>query len=415
MTTAVSREVFDQLQIPSTATLTTVLKKKGLNNTFMHGVAPMGEGMAMAGPAFTLRYIPAREDLNAAEVDNLTDVQRIGIERLERGEVFVIDARGDTTAGTMGNILATRLHARGCAGVVTDGAYRDTPAIVSIGINAYAAAMNAHTNKTSHYPSEIQVPVACGGVAVFPGDIIVGDGEGGWLCRRIWRRRSQPKRLNRRIWRTFSWKRSRGASASSATIRRTKRPWRNFANTNTDAGDRLRSRSDWVHHQQPLEIQQQQRHEGGAFGERVDEDVLVLAVGTAAGHPETVEGGHAQGGGEVAVAAAAGGPFLQLETELAPDFPRSREEAGDRFRALHRGPFHVTGHPQCRAVCDRFGTEDVPFDAVCFRPRPDPHVDLCGRRRRNDVEGRSPFDDADVDGAAPGQVAQACDVEYLVC
>ena len=136
--TEVSKEVLAQLRVPSTATLTTALKKHGLNNTFMHGVEPMGEGMSMAGPAFTLRYIPAREDLNAGEVDNLTDVQRVGIEQLADGEVFVIDARGDTQAGTMGNILATRLNARGCAGVVTDGAYRDTPAIVAIGMNGYA-------------------------------------------------------------------------------------------------------------------------------------------------------------------------------------------------------------------------------------------------------------------------------------
>ena len=178
MATEVAGEVTEQLKIPSTATLTTVLMKHGLNNTFMHGVKPMGEGLSVAGPAFTLRYIPAREDLNAGEVDNLTDVQRVGIEQIEDGQVLVIDARGDTTAGTMGNILATRLKVRGCAGVVTDGAYRDTPAIVSIGMPAYAGAMNAHTNKTSHYPSQIQVPVACGGVSVFPGDIIVGDGEG---------------------------------------------------------------------------------------------------------------------------------------------------------------------------------------------------------------------------------------------
>ena len=78
----------------------------------------------------------------------------------------------------MGSILAARLQVRGCTGIVTDGAYRDSPTIVASGLPAYAAAMNAHTNKTIHHPSEIQVPIACGGVAVFPGDILVGDGEG---------------------------------------------------------------------------------------------------------------------------------------------------------------------------------------------------------------------------------------------
>jgi len=174
----VSQDVLDQLLIPSTATLTSALKKQGLGNTFMHGVTPLKPGMKLAGPAFTLRYIPAREDLDSGEVDNLKDVQRVGIEQVQAGEVFVIDARQDTRAGTMGNILAKRLQMRGCAGIVTDGAYRDSPAIAAAGMAAFAAAMNAHTNKTIHHPSEIQVPIACGGVAVFPGDILVGDSEG---------------------------------------------------------------------------------------------------------------------------------------------------------------------------------------------------------------------------------------------
>ena len=177
-TDKVSQDVLDQLLIPSTATLTSALKKNGLGNTFMHGVTPLKPGMKLAGPAFTLRYMPAREDLDSGEVDNLKDVQRVGIEQVQAGEVFVIDARQDTRAGTMGNILAKRLQMRGCAGIVTDGAYRDSPAIAAAGMAAFAAAMNAHTNKTIHHPSEIQVPIACGGVAVFPGDILVGDSEG---------------------------------------------------------------------------------------------------------------------------------------------------------------------------------------------------------------------------------------------
>ena len=173
----ISEEIIQLLLIPSTATLTSVLRGHGVTNTFMHGVAPLEKGMKMAGPAYTLRYIPAREDLDAP-MDNLKDIQRIGIEQIGAGEVLVIDARGDTRAGTMGSILATRIFKRGAVGVVTDGAYRDSPGIAEIGMGAYAAAMNAHTNKTIHYPSEIQVPIACGEVAVFPGDIVVGDDEG---------------------------------------------------------------------------------------------------------------------------------------------------------------------------------------------------------------------------------------------
>ena len=176
---AISQETLEQLLIPSTATLTSVLNKRGLWNTFMHGVRPLKPGMKMAGSAFTLRYIPAREDLDrTGSVDNLTDPQRVGIEQISPGDVLVIDARGDASAGTLGSILATRIYVRGGVGIVSDGAYRDTPAIAEIGIAAYAAGMNARTNKTIHHPADVQRPIACGGIAVFPGDIIVGDGEG---------------------------------------------------------------------------------------------------------------------------------------------------------------------------------------------------------------------------------------------
>ena len=171
-------ELSDKLKMSSTATLTSVLRNKGLHNTFMHNVAPLQSDARMVGRAFTLRYIPAREDLDEVPLDNLKDVQRVGIEQIGAGDVLVIDARGDTRAGTMGSILTARIQMRGCTGIVTDGAYRDSPTIVASGLPSYAAAMNAHTNKTVHHPSEIQVPIACGGVAVFPGDLIVGDQEG---------------------------------------------------------------------------------------------------------------------------------------------------------------------------------------------------------------------------------------------
>ena len=175
---APSAEILESLLIPSTATLTSVLTEYGLWNTFMQDVSPLDPGVRVAGPAFTMRYIPGREDLTHVPVDNLTDVQRIGIERISKGEVLVIDARGDTRAGIMGDILATRIQQRGAVGVVSDGAFRDTPAIVETGMGAFARSMNAHNSKSAHYPSDIQRPIACGGVAVFPGDIIVGDAEG---------------------------------------------------------------------------------------------------------------------------------------------------------------------------------------------------------------------------------------------
>ena len=116
MAVNVSKAVCQQLMKSSTATLTSVLRLHGLKNTFMHGVAPLGPGMKMAGPAFTLRYIPAREDLDEIPMDNLKDVQRVGIEQVPDGAVFVIDARGPTNAVTMGSILAKRLQVRGAVG-----------------------------------------------------------------------------------------------------------------------------------------------------------------------------------------------------------------------------------------------------------------------------------------------------------
>lgn len=175
---APSTEMLTSLLIPSTATLTAVLQEYGLWNTFMKDVHPINPGVRMVGPAFTMRYIPAREDLTHLPVDNLTDIQRIGIERIGKGEVLVIDARGETNAGIMGDILVTRIKQRGAAGIVSDGAFRDTPGIAETGLSAYTRGMNAHNSKTSHYPSDIQRPIACGGVAVFPGDLIVGDAEG---------------------------------------------------------------------------------------------------------------------------------------------------------------------------------------------------------------------------------------------
>ena len=178
MSDRIEKDIIDLLLIPSTATLTSVMRELGITNVFMHRVEPLCSGMKMAGPAYTLRYIPARQDLDTSVIDNLRDVQRIGIEEIAPGQVLVIDARGDTRAGTMGAILATRIYQRGAVGVVTDGAFRDSPVIAEIGLPAYAVSMNENTNNTIHHPSEIQVPIACGGVAVFPGDIIVGDSEG---------------------------------------------------------------------------------------------------------------------------------------------------------------------------------------------------------------------------------------------
>src|SRR5687767_625801 len=171
-----------QLQQVSTATLTSVLLKFGLRNTFMTDVHPLAPGMRLVGQAYTLRYIPMREDLDEdalqGRFDNLTNPQRIAIEHVGPGDVLVMDARGEIRAGTIGNILVTRMKHRHAAGLVTDGAFRDAAGIAAVGLPAYCRGTHAATNVTLHHPVDLQLPVACGGVSVYPGDALVGDGDG---------------------------------------------------------------------------------------------------------------------------------------------------------------------------------------------------------------------------------------------
>src|SRR5437763_12419260 len=163
----------------STASLTSQLQKRGFASTFMQGVLPLRPDLRLAGQAFTLRFIPVREDLEPpGETDNRTSKQRLAVESVGPGDVLVIDARGDVRAATLGGILAARILQRGAAGIVTDGAFRDTPAIRMLDLPTYAGGQSAYVSTKVHHPQDINVLIGCGGVAVFPGDLIVGDGEG---------------------------------------------------------------------------------------------------------------------------------------------------------------------------------------------------------------------------------------------
>lgn len=167
------------LRTVSTASLTTQLLKRGLQNTFMHGVVPLRPDLRMVGYAFTLRYIPAREDLDrSTDYNNWTNPQRVAVESVGQDDVLVIDARGDTSAASLGHILMTRIMKRGASGVVSDGAFRDSPSISALDLPTYSAGMHATTSFVTHHPVDMNLPIACGGVAVFPGDVIVGDAEG---------------------------------------------------------------------------------------------------------------------------------------------------------------------------------------------------------------------------------------------
>lgn len=170
----------DRLMKVSTATLTTALFKRGLRNQFLQNVAPVApKGRNMVGPAFTLRYIPAREDLNRLDVFlDPAHPQRVAIETCPAGHVLVIDSRKDARAASAGGILVTRLMVRGAAGIVTDGGFRDSPEIAGLTIPAYHHRPTAPTNLILHQAIAINEPIGCGDVAVFPGDIVVGDDEG---------------------------------------------------------------------------------------------------------------------------------------------------------------------------------------------------------------------------------------------
>ncbi len=168
----------------STATLCTALFKLGLRNQFIQDVRPVGSQRDpnlpnMVGEAFTLRYIPAREDLNPISVfQDRAHPQRKAVEECPPGAVFVIDSRKNARAASAGAILVTRLMKRGVAGIVTDGGFRDSPEIARLAIPAYHQRPSAPTNLTLHQALDINVPIGCGDVAVWPGDVVVGDGEG---------------------------------------------------------------------------------------------------------------------------------------------------------------------------------------------------------------------------------------------
>lgn len=176
---AISNDSYELLKHVSTATLTTVLFKHGLKNVFLQGPRRLSPGENMVGFAYTLRYIPAREDMDVlASFEDRNNLQRKGIEECPEGAIFIIDARGDATAASAGSILATRLQSLGCAGIVTDGGFRDSPDIAGLNMPAYHTRPSAPTNLTKHHAIGLNEAIACGGVSVFPGDTIVGDNEG---------------------------------------------------------------------------------------------------------------------------------------------------------------------------------------------------------------------------------------------
>jgi regulator of RNase E activity RraA len=172
-------ETRDALLKVQTSTLTGALYKRGLRNMFMQDVNPLRiDQPRMVGIAFTMRFIPAREDKNGPGVRGQAAMQPRAMEECPPGHVLVIDSRGDARAASAGDLYIGRLKARGCSGIVTDGGLRDSEGILRTGLPAYLKRPTSPPSPIVHFPIDLNLPIGCGGVAVFPGDTIVGDCDG---------------------------------------------------------------------------------------------------------------------------------------------------------------------------------------------------------------------------------------------
>ena len=166
----------DALLHVGTSTLTGVLNRRGLRSMFMQDVWPIRHDIPrMVGIAFTMRFIPSREDKDGPTSTNRSMVQPQAMEECPPGHVLMIDSRGDSRAASAGDLYIGRLKARGAAGVVTDGGFRDTNGVHRTGLPAYHRRASSPPSPIVHRPVDLQLPIACGGVAVYPGDIVVGD------------------------------------------------------------------------------------------------------------------------------------------------------------------------------------------------------------------------------------------------
>ncbi|HST75467.1 MAG TPA: ribonuclease activity regulator RraA [Acetobacteraceae bacterium] len=159
-----------------TSTLSGALFRRGLRNMVMQDVRPMRPDLPrLVGIAYTMRFIPSRDDKDAPGAPGRQPIQRQAMEECPPGHVLVVDARGDARAASAGDLFIGRLKARGCAGIVTDGGLRDTDGVHKVGLPAYCKQPSSPPSPVAHHPCDINLPIACGGVAVYPGDVIVGD------------------------------------------------------------------------------------------------------------------------------------------------------------------------------------------------------------------------------------------------
>lgn len=170
-------ELRQQLASVSVATLTHQLQMRGIRSTFLSGLRPTRPEIRMVGRARTLRYVAIREDVKNLAINRRTAQKQV-VETVQAGDVVVMEARGVPDAGTIGDIFALRVKALGGAGVITDGALRDTAAIQEIDLPVYHLSSHAATYGRQHMPYSVDDSITCAGVFVQPGDVVVGDAEG---------------------------------------------------------------------------------------------------------------------------------------------------------------------------------------------------------------------------------------------
>ncbi|MGX9936581.1 RraA family protein [Advenella kashmirensis] len=174
--------VLDRLAKATSGSLTTQLYIKGIRQPVLHGLKPLNRKIKpFAGRAYTMRFIPAREDVD--KYNNLTtapsaeNLQWVGVEQIEPGHVLVIDSNQDGRAASMGNMLITRMMKRGARAVITDGTFRDGTELSMMDFPIWSTGVTATTRLSYHHVADLNVPIGCAGVAVYPGDVIHGDGD----------------------------------------------------------------------------------------------------------------------------------------------------------------------------------------------------------------------------------------------
>ena len=180
MTDPLDPDVLATLKQVSTATFATQLFRRGLRRQYLVGVAAIGAvDERVVGEAFTMRFIPSREDVDTLDsLPGKLNLQWQAVEQVGPGQVLIVDSMRSIEAATAGDMLVARAMHRGAAAFITDGAFRDGAEIARLAMPTFARAVNSTTRLSSFHVADLQVPIGCAGVAVYPGDVIVADADG---------------------------------------------------------------------------------------------------------------------------------------------------------------------------------------------------------------------------------------------